>query len=630
MAKESVKGCPSAVKKLSLVVAMVCAGVGSSSAYAFSIDTGNSDIEMRWDNTVRYNAGWRMENPNSHFANIASNDETEGRFEKGDLVTNRLDLFSEFDFVYQRNYGFRVSGALWSEHAYNDKSETNPALTAAYGPLAPMSNSGASRRYSSYAKSYVTKGSFEFLDAFVFGNFNVGNTSLKLKLGQHNVYWGEALYTIADGVSAGQGPLDTIKAATSPGVEAKELFMPINQLSAQWQLSDVVSMIAQYQLDWKPYRLVPGSTYFGPSDGGGNPLGSDPLCASATVGGGCIKSLGAVTPGRNGGDFGLALRWSPTWIDGTLGFYYRKYDEKLPWSATQLQGGLAGLRNPANLGVRLSYARGTELYGMSLNKAIGGISVGTEVSYRKNTALNTISGFFVGSGEANTTGVTQVAPGVFAPTFFLSPGASLSLGTTPGYSAVEGARGNTWHALVNGIWLLPKTALWDGGTLQGELAYQRLDRVTKNANLFYSEDYACKKGYMPGGITAGSRDKDDGCSTKDSLAFNMGFTPEIPQVLPGWDLSIPTSFSYGLMGNSPTLGGAAEGAYKWSVGVKAKYQARYEFGLAYNDSNADYNTQLGSAANGGVPGAQVVSTTTTSSASANNRAWLSLTFKTTF
>lgn len=55
----------------------------------------------------------------------------------------------------------------------------------------------------------------EFVDAFVFGTFALGTTQLSVKLGQHNVYWGETMFSIADGVSAGQGPLDTIKAATT-------------------------------------------------------------------------------------------------------------------------------------------------------------------------------------------------------------------------------------------------------------------------------------------------------------------------------------------------------------------------------------------------------------------------------
>lgn len=622
-----------APSKLSLLAAAACAAGISTSAHAFNIDTGNPDIDMRWDNAVRYNAGWRMEEPNSHFANAYGannfgNAESETHFKKGAMVTNRLDLLSELDFAYQGNYGFRISAALWSENAYGSKSSTNPQIDGFYNAIfpgiAPSSVYGPSGNYSAYARRYATGSSAEFLDAFVFGNFQIGETSLNLKLGQHNIYWGEALYTIADGVSAGQGPINTIKAATSPGAEAKELFMPLNQISGQWQLAQDLSINAQYLMDWKPYRITPGGTYFAPGDGAGNPP-----CASVyplSAAGGCISSLEDITPGRNGGDYGLALRWSPKWLDGTMGFYYRKYDEKLPWSTTQLN--IAAVNGqgvaPTNMGVRLSYARDTELLGISLAKAIGGVSVGTELSYRHNSALNSVSGFFAGSGSST--------PATLA--YFGSAAAATPLTTALGYEQFEGARGDTVHAVLNGIWLLPKTALWEGGVLQGEFAYQRLDKVTKNANLYYATDYACKFGYAPGGIAPGSRDKGDGCATKDSLALSVGFAPEWTQVFPGWDLSMPTFLSYGIKGNSPTLGGSHEGAYNWSIGLKAKYASAHEFSLAYNDSHADYRTTTATsgappANNLGLPGAQVVSTTN-GGAAANNRGWLSFTFKTSF
>jgi hypothetical protein len=601
-----------------MAVATALAGMATTPAHAFSIDTGNPDLEMRWDNQVRYNVGLRMEKPNSDFANVSGHDESETRFDRGDVITNRLNLLTELDLIYQGNYGMRLSGAAWHEMAYSDRAHTNPALNAAF-PVPPTSNGGPGGKYSNYAERYLTGSSGELLDAFVFGQFQLGSTTLSAKLGKHNVYWGEALFTIADSVSAGQGPLDLVKAATSTGaVEAKELYMPINQLSAQWTLSNELAVLAQYQFDWKPFRLVPGGTYFAGSDGSGDPRGNDPLCASTRVGGGCIRSLKSIMPGDDGGDYGLALRWSPEWMVGTtLGLYYRKYDEKLPWSVTQLQG-----RNPsnaANLGVRLSYARDTELWGISMNRDFGGVSVGAELSYRQDTALNSVSGFFVGSA-----GDTPASLGYFA-----SPAANIALTHAPSYSQVEGARGNTWHGVLNGVWLLPQTSLWNSGTLQGELAYQRLDKVTKNANIFYSESHACRFGYLPGGIVAGKRNKKDGCATDDSLALNLSFAPEWAQVLPGLNLKMPVSLSYGAMGNSPTLGGSAEGAYKWSIGLTGTYRTVYELGMAYTDSYADYSTQPGTAGNGGVPGTSVLNTKN-GSAEANNRAWLSIYFKTSF
>lgn len=630
MAKKNTRKNRIVPTKLSLSVVVALASIGSTPAWAFMIDSGNPDVEMRWDNSVRYNAGWRMENINPAYANAFNWDETENAKKTHDMVTNRVDLLTEFDLIYQQKYGFRVSAAAWSENAYGETTNrgtmdtlvaaTYPALYGGYYPSAAPSNYGSGRIFNSYAKRYVTGGSGEILDAFVFGRFELGSTTLNVKAGKHNVYWGEAMFTAVDGISAGQGPLDTIKALGNPGSEAKELFMPLNQISAQWSLTDELSLMGQYLLDWKPFRTVPGGTYFAASDA------TDAQCANANIYGTCIPWLGDVIPEHKSGNFGIGARWNPAWLEGTAGLYYRKYDEKIPWSSMQLQGN--NPKAPNSMGMRLSYARDTELLGISLGKNLGPVNTGFEFSYRRNSALNTVSGFFAGS--QGYTGVTQVAPGVYSPNYFLTPAANIPLGQMPSYSQVEGARGNTYHAVANAIYLLPKTALWETGNWTAELAYQRLDKVTKNANVYYGEDYACKFGYLPAGITSGSR-SDAGCSTKDSLAFSTMFTPKWLEVIAGMDLSMPIFLSYGLKGNSPTLGGSDKGAYSYSLGLTATYHTLYEFGLSYNDSHHDYKTVSGaSAANYGMGTVVDALDPRGPLAVQNNHGWLSFHFKTIF
>ncbi|MCC4118957.1 DUF1302 family protein, partial [Aromatoleum toluclasticum] len=89
-------------------------------------DTGNADLQVRWDNTLRYNIATRVEGRNGKVANSALTDEGTYSFDRGDLVTNRLDLLSELDGVYKGKTGYRVSGAAWVDAAYGDKSETKP------------------------------------------------------------------------------------------------------------------------------------------------------------------------------------------------------------------------------------------------------------------------------------------------------------------------------------------------------------------------------------------------------------------------------------------------------------------------------------------------------------------------
>lgn len=54
----------------------------------------------------------------------------------------------------------------------------------------------------------------------------------------------------------------------------------------------------------------------------------------------------------------------------------------------------------------------------------------------------------------------------------------------------QGARGDTWHLVVNGLWLLPRTAYFDTGNFIAEMAYSRVQRVTDHKDLFKGEGYA--------------------------------------------------------------------------------------------------------------------------------------------
>ncbi|MEM5388809.1 DUF1302 family protein [Paraburkholderia phymatum] len=510
---------------------VLCMLGASGGAHAFSIDTGNPDIDLRWDNTISYTGGVDAGYRSMPFYNNGGFDETEGRFTPGNVVTSRFDFLSEFDMKYKERYGFRVSASAWYDPAYTDHTYPNPNL--------PGSGNYRNNKYNSYASRYILGPSGELLDAFVFGKFDLGGTTLNLKVGQHNVYWGESIYSTTNSIAYSQGPIDTIKAATDPGAEAKELFLPLNQISAQLQVNEHLSVAAQYYFDWRPYRLVPGGTYFATADATradfaspGVPWGSD------------------LEP-RDSGQFGINTRWSPDWLSGTVGLYYRRFNEMLPWSFTQVNV-LTGAATE-----RLNYARYTQLFGLSLTKNLGPVSVGSELSFRKNAALNSVPGYVVlTTGDAS-------------------------------YNQAEGARGNTMHALVNGIWLLPHTPLFESGTFTAELTYSHLMSVTANPNLYFGVGYACPAG----------KSKWDGCSTRDSVATTVAFTPEWDQVFPGWDVNLPIVVGYQIYGNGAALGGGNQGVITGSIGVKATLRNRYIFSLLFSDSYARYSTNASNVAN---------------------------------
>src|SRR5205814_221134 len=81
-------------------------------------------------------------------------------------------------------------------------------------------------------RRFIHGPSGEILDAFVFTSFDAGTTTTSLKLGRHNVYWGNSLFpqSAQSSIAFSQGALDNQKAAVSPGVETKELFLPQTKL----------------------------------------------------------------------------------------------------------------------------------------------------------------------------------------------------------------------------------------------------------------------------------------------------------------------------------------------------------------------------------------------------------------
>ncbi len=549
--------------RLRPTILAVAAALAAGDAAAFEVDTENPDLAVRWDNTVRYNAARRMDARDNKFGNNFRFDEGTYSFDKGDLVANRFDLLTELDAVYKKDYGFRISAAAWYDNVYDGRSvHRNTALA--------QQSSYYNDRYSNYTKRYYAGPSGELLDAFVFTNFDVADVPVKLKVGRHTVFWGEALLLggALHGVSYAQMPLDLQKGFATPGVEAKELFRPLNQVSAQAQLTDTLSVAGQYFLQWEPYRYPEGSTYLGAADFAFN--GPDQLGALGLVRG------HAITP-NNSGEFGVSAKWSPELLDGTLGFYYRRFADKLP------QALITDMPH-----YRLIYADNIDLYGISLAKNIAGVSVGAELSYRHNTPL------------ASQTLGNAAAFGI------------------PSSGNTYGPRGDTTHGLVNVLGSIAKTPVFDSASWAAELTWAHWNKVRSGENLFNAIGYnGCRNA---AGVAAGG-DKWDGCATKNYVGAGVAFTPTWFQVLPGVDLSMPVTYSIGLSGNSPTTFGGNERLGNYSIGLGTDIYQKYRVDLKYIDYVGKYRVNAAGTA---------VTTVNGFTTALVDRGFLSLTLKTSF
>jgi len=166
------------------MIAAAAALVVTGGAHALELDTGNPDLKVRADTTLRYNLGVRTEKQDPRLLNFATTDEGDAKFKRGDIVTNRLDVLGELDVNYKGVVGARVSAAAWYDHAYRDPSVSSPA-----GYATSYNND----RYSNEVNRFVHGPSGEILDAFVWSNFDLGNVPVNVKLGKHTVVWGEGL-----------------------------------------------------------------------------------------------------------------------------------------------------------------------------------------------------------------------------------------------------------------------------------------------------------------------------------------------------------------------------------------------------------------------------------------------------
>jgi hypothetical protein len=547
------------------------AGLSSGTAFAFEFDTGNPDLSVRWDNTIRYNLGMRVEGRDNNIGNSAVSDEGTYSFDKGDIVTSRFDLLSELDVVWKKKMGFRVSGAGWWDAAYGSNSESNP------NPPLVNIPSYVNRQYSPYTKRFYRGASAEWLDAFVFGNFDLGTVPTSVKAGRHSLYWGESLFVNGNihGIAYSQNPLDLQKGFATPGSEAKELFRPLTQISGSAQITDTVSVAAQYFLQWQEFRYPEGGTYTGPVDFVFN--GPERQFLSNALG---FAQRGNPIEPDDAGEWGVSGRWSPEWLDGTVGLYYRNYADKLPQTLLTQVGPNRSVYN-------LIYKDNIDLWGISLAKNIAGVSVGAELSYRHNTPLN-----------AQVLGNASAA-GAITP------------GTTPG------PVGDTYHGLINAIGLIPKTPVFDTATWGAELTWSQWASVKSGQNLFNAVGY-------PGCVAAGQPgNKWDGCTTKNYWGLALAFTPTWFQVFPGVDVSAPITYATGLSGNAATVFGGNEANGNYTIGVGADIYQKYRVDLKYIDWFGRYKTGAG-------PNGQQVTSQNGFTTLLSDRGFISLTFKTTF
>lgn len=419
------------VSSLYLAIAGACAILGAGTANAFQIDTGNPDLRLSWDNTIKYSAAWRVGKANSSVADDSigvqlNTNDGDRNFGRG-LISNRFDLLSEIDLRYKRNYGLRLSGAAWYDDVYNQGND-NPGRH-------DQVNSSVSRpdKFSSDTRDLHGRKA-ELLDAFIYGRYSVNDMNLNLRAGRFTQLYGESLFFGNNAIAGAQSSMDLIKALSVPNSQFKEILRPVGQLSAQLQINQNVSLGAYYQLEWRKNRLPAAGSYFSFADfvdEGGDMI---------FYGGSQVAHRAGDIDASDSGQGGLQLKIKSG--DFEYGVYAAQYHDKMPQFYLY----------PDTNRYEQVFAENIRTLGFSVSTLVGETNVAAEMSYRHDMPL-------VASGN------TVILPE--------------SMGAD-GDNRAAFAKGNTAHFNLSAISLFNGNSLWDGATFIGEFAFNRRLSVSDN------------------------------------------------------------------------------------------------------------------------------------------------------
>jgi hypothetical protein len=480
-------------------------------AQAFQFDTGDSDLQIRWDNTFKYSAAYRINDQSDTLIADANYDDGDRNFDTG-LISNRMDWLSELEFNLPYG-GIRLSGAAWYDQIYNQDNDND----------SPLTNNSTSVNHDEFTDDTekLHGKDAELLDAFIYGNLDVGDVGMTLRAGRFAQVYGETLFFGGNGIADAQSPIDIFRLIQVPGTQFKEVLRPVEQVSLDVQLTSNLSFGGYYQFRWHESRIPAAGSYLSNADIIGE--GSESWILGPGV---AMLHMDDLEPDDQG-QFGLQMRYTLDSVGIDLGLYAARYHAKTP---------TASYNYFPTMTYRWVYAQDIETYGVSATGSLGQLNWATEFSYRTNAPLNTDPRFY--------------------PTPVLNPS------FTPGNDEDNRlyAVGDTFHANLNGIYVLQANPLWDGGAFLAELAYnKRLDITHNEAALAQN-------------------------TTEDAWALRMVFEPTYFQVFTGMDLSVPLGVGWNMAGRSSAIAnfnGGSSAAGDLSIGLKGVYRTVWTIGLNY-------------------------------------------------
>ncbi|WP_285275886.1 DUF1302 domain-containing protein [Halopseudomonas bauzanensis] len=504
------------------LAAAMLAVLGSPAAFALPSIEFDNGLVIDSQITANYTYSLRTRSADSEYLQSLNNDDGTRNFDRYAPINNRVSVFGEI-IVTKDNYGAVVRGS----HFYDDVYKSDNDNDAADMVNRVVAQPGDHQRFVS--KTRNDSGSrFQLLDAYVYGNWPIGDDQyLSLNAGRHLVAWGESLFW--PNISQGQAPVDATK-FNVPGTEAKDAYLPVNQLSFSWALNDRLAFTGFYQLEWEKTRLNPVGDFFSTTDFFG-PGAQFMRFAPGVIGnlpdGAVVASAGDRDP-RDSGQWGLGVRWNID-FNTEVGLYHYRYHDRVASMFLDMTGnsrysslGSIDKLDAAGPVIKFGYFEDIKLTGLSLSSKVGDVQLGSDISLRQDAPVMVASG---------------------APT-----------------------TGELLMASANFMYMLGPNSLASQTTLMGELVNQHiLDADTLSVTA--------------GGITTTDDDYVFDGQTRSSTLLGLGVILDYPSIFTGWDLSLSGTWQQNLDGSA--YQGLGRGEKTLTLGADFAYLGNFEVGATW-------------------------------------------------
>lgn len=446
-------------------------------ASAFELDLGA--VTGSLDTTVSYGTGWRMEAQDEKLATLYPNyvaavlDNRRTFINKSDGDANFDNDSKPISSVYKitsdlelkwSDFGAFVRGTAFYDTVLSDEFPNRSFPSNFPNPVSCNAQSTTTPAACGFPSELDDQVSHDarFLDAYVYGNFDLGGRALNVRLGEQVINWGEALF-LQDGIN-NANPVSLSKLRL-PGAEVKEALLPLPMIYASYELADSLTLEGFFEFDWDYSEADGVGTYYSTDDAfagdGANRILVDTtgssLQGAATLynmfdRNGNLSGLNtAVLTNKRetdlavdaGGQFGLALRYSAG--NTEYGLFYMNYHSHKPVAqaitgesfayqngdaqavaAVNACVGGGGALATCTLGVnaahyldttryQVMYPEDIQMVGLTFSTTVGDLSVSGELAYRPNdvilselgdnlVAYNTLNAGVLANGGTATAG----------------------------------------------------------------------------------------------------------------------------------------------------------------------------------------------------------------------------------